>query len=239
MRVSSLFHGYLTGFRAERSERVEGIRADGRLLLGASPGKFGLSVYRGDYAAAFSSLEALLAEPGVRAEFSFLDIRSVFRQLIDREYRTWLGRQILLPSGRLIPWLLSGRAIARGKPSFSPRTFVPALLTFVERPLKILVTGEDAAGTQALCDHLQAHAPWHRLIAVAPDRLSQAPPVDMVLFSRRRVSPQDRMRLGTVRCALVIFAGDHLAGFTVSAARPLMPPRLPHASTGTGGPKAA
>lgn len=236
MRVSSLLHGYLTGFR---SERVEGIRTDGRLLVAAGPGTFGLAVYRGDYAAAFSSLEALLAEPGTRAEFSFLHMRSFFRQLVDHRYRAWLGRQILLPSGRLIPWLLSGRTIAKGRPSFSPLTFVPALLTFVERPLKILVTGEDAAGMQALCDLLQAHAPWHRLIAAAPDRLSQAPAVDIVLFSKRRVSPQDCMRLGTVRCALVIFAGDHLTGFTVSAAHPAMPSRLPHASVGTGGSKAA
>ena len=167
----------------------------------------GLEVADWHWAQALSITEATLFRRGARAELSFLDDRTLARQLLDRKYRAWLAGQVLLPSRRGIVGLVALVSGSGTAADFSPETFVPALLTYVERPLRVLIAsgGKD----DQLRDRLQSHAPWHEVIA-DPGLLQDGQAVDLVVVTKPRLEMSDRIRLSAIPASLVIFAGPRL-----------------------------
>ena len=86
-------------------------------------------------------------------------------------------------------------------------TLVPALLTFVDRPLRILLIGPSAQQLPSVRRRLQAHAPWHRYNAASIDQLSRLPHFDLALIAVPRIGPEDSLRLSVVSTKLKLFCG--------------------------------
>ena len=109
----------------------------------------GITVLALGWNEALLEAEALVTKPGSGRELAFLDGRTVLRQLIDKKCRARLRDQVLFPAGRLLR--LTARLTKREIPAvFSGAAFVPALLTFMERPLNIVVIGADETAARAL-----------------------------------------------------------------------------------------
>jgi hypothetical protein len=168
----------------------------------------------GDLARTYAIVEALALQAGGQADISFLDARSALRRLFDKTYRQWLRSHLLLPSrgvlGRLAARLRSGKTCA----DFAPETFIPALLTFVEYPLRVLVAGRTIHDAEILCDRLHRHAPWHRFLSAPIDQPPKSAAFDMVLIASD-VGMQDRLRLATIPTNLRIFCGSSPRLFAV------------------------
>ncbi len=223
MHLSDPLHDHLQDGQSKRGPLW--IRHVVKRRLAAILGRSRLKMYSGGHAAALALIEGLIAKPAGGKDLSFLDRRSLWHFLTDHEYRAWIRDQILLPSDRLL---------VRERSAIVPRLFIPALLTYVERPLSILVTGEDAAATKALCDSLKQHAPWHHLIAAPDEGLATTPSVDLVLSCKRQVAREDRLRMAIVRAGLVIYCGEHLVDFSVEVARPTAVPGSDKTGSGEG-----
>lgn len=173
----------------------------------------GITVLALGWNEALLEAEALVAKPGPGEELAFLDGQTVLRQLVDRKCRARLRDQVLFPAGRLLG--LAARLARRQLPAvFSGAAFVPALLTFMERPSNVLVIGTDGATVRLLGGRLQNHAPWHRVCAIGVEEWQAGQEADLVIFAKRQASARERMQLASMRCGLVVFAGSMLAGIT-------------------------
>lgn len=192
------------------------MNASGDFLASASPRTlFGQRVCDLGWNAALSLVESLIALRGNRTTLGFLDERTAFRQMVDPAYRGQLGRRLLLPGG--------GRAFSifakalHEKPTpvlFSAGTFVPALLSFLERGHRIGVAGEDTGRIEALREHFARHAPWHDVAVIALDQdISRR--FDLILVDAASLAQERRIerRLASVRTGLVVMTGSGLSAF--------------------------
>lgn len=177
---------------------------------------FGLSVLDTGWSELLAKAEAALSRRGTRTETSFLDDATLARLLVDPENRKWLSQQVLLPSRRGLAGLVASLIGRRPVVDFSPETLVPALLTYVGRPLKVLLIGESGRDGQKLQARLQDHAPWHRVVPATIDRLQPMPAVDLMIVTKPHLDVTDRVRLSGVSAGLVIFAGKGLERFAES-----------------------
>ncbi|KEQ09404.1 hypothetical protein [Pseudorhizobium pelagicum] len=185
---------------------------------GAARTVFGLSVLDTGWSEMLARAEAALSRRGTRTEISFLDDATLATMLIDSENRRWLSQQVLLPSRRGLAGLVDMLIGRRPAVDFSPDTLVPALLTYVERPLNVLLIGENGQDGQKLKARLQDHAPWHRVVPATIDRLQPTPAVDLVVVTKPHLDVTDRVRLSAVSASLVIFAGKGLERFAETSA---------------------
>lgn len=185
------------------------------LASGSVPTLFGLRICDLGWNAALRLVEGLASLRGNRTTLAFLDARSALRQAVDPGYRDRLGSRLLLPAGGAAFGLLS-KAL-RKKPApvrFSARTLVPALLTFLEKGHRIGIVGEDIARIEALRGHFARHAPWHEIVAIAPDQdITQR--FDLVIVDAPHFAEEKRIerRLVSIRTGLVVMAGADLTGF--------------------------
>ncbi|MCJ9750493.1 hypothetical protein MOV61_07125 [Neorhizobium sp. BETTINA12A] len=192
------------------------MNASGDFLASASPQTlFGLRVCDLGWNATLGLAESLIALRGNRSTLGFLDERTTLRQMVDPAYRSQLGRRVLLPGGgRAFSLLAKAR---HGKPApvrFSATTFVPALLSFMEKSRRIGIAGEDTGRIEALREHFARHAPWHDVAVVALDQeISQR--FDLVLVDAASLAQERRIerRLALVRTGLVIMTGAGLSTF--------------------------
>lgn len=180
---------------------------------GAARMVFGLPVLDAGWSEMLARAEAALSRRGTRTEISFLDDATLARLFVDPENRKWLSQQVLLPSRRGLAGLVATLIGRRPAVDFSPDTLVPALLTYVERPLKVLLIGGSGHDGQKLQARLREHAPWHRVVPTTIDRLQSIPAVDLVIVTKPHLDVTDRVRLSVVSAGLVIFAGKGLERF--------------------------
>ncbi|MFN7103029.1 MAG: hypothetical protein ACK4N1_10460 [Pseudorhizobium sp.] len=158
----------------------------------------------------FAKAEAALQGRTARTEITFLDDATLAAALMDRDYRSWISDQLLLTSRRGLSGLLAVLMRRRPMIGFSAETLVPALLTYADRPLKVLLIGESGHDGQQLQARLKDHAPWHLVGSVAIDRLQPMPAIDLVIVTKPRLSATERIRLSGVSAGLVVFAGKGL-----------------------------
>jgi hypothetical protein len=180
---------------------------------GAARTVFGLPVFETGWSEMLARAEAALARRGTRTEISFLDDATLLGLFADPENRKWLSQQVLLPSRRGLAGLVATLTGRRPAVGFSPDTLVPALLTYVERPLKVLLIGGSGQDGQKLQARLRDHAPWHRVVPTTIDRLQSIPAVDLVIVTKPHLDVTDRVRLSAVSAGLMIFAGKGLERF--------------------------
>lgn len=185
------------------------------LASGSSRTLLGLPVCDLGWNAALGLVEGLISLRGNRTTLAFLDARMAFRQAIDPGYRNELHRRLLLPSGGLSFGLFAKKMQQKPIPAhFSAKTFVPALLTFLEKGNRIGIAGEDIVRVEALRDHFSRHAPWHEIVAIAADQ-EIAQRFDLVIVDAPRFAEEKRIerRLVAARTGMVVMAGSGLAGF--------------------------
>lgn len=192
------------------------MNASGDFLASTSPRTlFGQRVCDLGWNAALGLVESLIALRGNRSTLGFLDERTVFRQMVDPAYRSQLGRRLLLPGGGRAFSILSRAGHEKPMPvRFSAATFVPALLSFLEKGHRIGIAGEDAGRTEALREHFARHAPWHQVVVIAPDQeIPQR--FDLILVDAASIAQERRIerRLASVRTGLVVMTGSGLSPF--------------------------
>jgi UDP-N-acetyl-D-mannosaminuronic acid transferase (WecB/TagA/CpsF family) len=176
------------------------------LAFPAAPLAGGLAFHDLDWDSALGLAESLARLQGGRNVVSFLDAGLVARRILRPVERQTLSRHLLLPgAGAISTTVLRAFGMSTKRRRFSPSAFVPALLTYAEKPLRIAVTGDVDRDVEALKDHLQRHAPWHRVIAASP-----AIDCDLLIVCARRFSKRMELagRFGTAN--LTLLAGGEL-----------------------------
>ena len=210
------------------------MNASGEFLASETPRTlFGLRICDLGWNATLGLVEGLVSLRGNRTTLSFFDERTSLRQALDLSYRHQLDRRLLLPSGGRAFGLLAKILKKRhGGRRYSAEAFVPALLTYLERPCTIGVAGEDVGRLEAIRDHFAKHAPWHEVIAILPDE-DASRRFDLVVVDAASLAAERRVErhLASVRTGLVVMAGGGLSKFaalkpeTRTAPRPQSPAR--------------
>lgn len=127
----------------------------------------GLPVCDLGWADAFAFAEEVATMPFGQSVIAFLNAENGNRMTQDREYRAVLQRQIVLPDGEgvdLASRLFHGR---RFPANLSGIAFVPALLTYMTRPMRVVLIGGDRETLGHAAEALRRHAPWHDILPIA------------------------------------------------------------------------
>ena len=127
----------------------------------------GLPVCDLGWADAFAFAEEVATMPFGQSVIAFLTAENGNRMMRDADYRAVLERQIVLPDGEgvdLASRLFHGRSFPA---NLSGNAFVPALLTYISRPLRVALVGGDQATLGQAADALRRHAPWHHILPIA------------------------------------------------------------------------
>ncbi|MBN9056097.1 WecB/TagA/CpsF family glycosyltransferase [Shinella sp. NM-101] len=134
----------------------------------------GLPVYDLGWAEALAFAEEMASLPFGQSVIAFLDARNGNRMMSDREYRAVLERQIVLPEGDgidIASKMFHGR---RFPANLSGTTFVPALLTYLARPMRVALVGGEQAMLMQAAEELRRHTPWHEILPIADGAFDRA-----------------------------------------------------------------
>ena len=127
----------------------------------------GLPVCDLGWADALAFAEEVAAMPFGQSVIAFLNAANGNRMMRDAQYRAALRRQIVLPDGDgldLAARLLHGSTFPANP---GGAAFVPALLTYIARPMRVALIGGDAVSLRRAAEALRRHAPWHAILPVA------------------------------------------------------------------------
>lgn len=141
------------------------------------------------WADAFALAEEIATMPFGQSVIAFLDTENGNRMMRDAEYRAVLQRQAVLPGGDgvdIASRLLHGRSFPANLDS---AFFVPALLTYLSRPMRIALVGGDPVTLVQAAETLRRHAPWHDILPIAERAIDGTPP-DQIM-ERVRVANAD------------------------------------------------
>ena len=150
--------------------------------------------------ATLSALEAMIVGQATGTSVSFDEV-------VHRSNRGPLAAVSRLWSIFLAPRLRRLCSWRSGRWDCSASELVPALLTFVERPLRIVVIGRTADELASAGCHLKAHAPWHGYTKADLGELRDLPHSDLALIAIPDISAEDRLRLSVVSASLKLFCG--------------------------------
>lgn len=150
--------------------------------------------------ATLSALEAMIVGQATGTSVSFDEV-------VHRSNRGPLAAVSRLWSIFLAPRLRRLCSWRSGRWDCSASELVPALLTFVERPLRIVVIGRTADELASAGRHLKAHAPWHGYTTADLGELRDLPHSDLALIAIPDISAEDRLRLSVVSASLKLFCG--------------------------------
>lgn len=127
----------------------------------------GLPVCDLGWADAFAFAEEIATMPFGQSVIAFLNAENGNRMMRDAEYRTVLERQIVLPDGQgidIASRLFHGKSFPE---NLSGTAFVPALLTYLSRPMRVALIGGEEATLMRAAEALRRHTPWHDILPIA------------------------------------------------------------------------
>ncbi|AYG68058.1 MULTISPECIES: WecB/TagA/CpsF family glycosyltransferase [unclassified Rhizobium] len=128
---------------------------------------FDLPVCDLDWDDALTFVNELASLPVGQTAISFVNAHNMLVMLRDENYRNVLERNLVLPDG--VGLDIASRA-AHGEPfpaNLNGTDFVPALLTFMERPKRIGLLGGKRSVVENAAEKFRRHAPWHEFIVVS------------------------------------------------------------------------
>jgi exopolysaccharide biosynthesis WecB/TagA/CpsF family protein len=131
-----------------------------RLILGLPVADF-------DWADAFAFMVEALARPGGQTLLSFLNANNANLMMKDGDYRDVLSRQIVLPDGHgidIASYVFHGSMFPA---NLNGTDFVPAFLTFVDRPLRVAMIGARPEVLERAAENFRKHTPWHEFLPVS------------------------------------------------------------------------
>lgn len=131
---------------------------------------FGLSVCDLDWNSSLSFVDELTRVPAQHTVISFLTASNAKRTLADPEYREALSNHLLFPQGSGMDSASLAAHGARFPSTLSAAEFVPALLTYMDKPKRVGLIGDDADSLDVARRILSEHTPWHEFhVLSAPD----------------------------------------------------------------------
>jgi len=128
---------------------------------------FDLPVCDLDWEDALTFIDELASLPVGHTAISFVNAHNMLVMLRDESYREVLERNLVLPDG--VGLDIASR-VAHGEPfpaNLNGTDFVPALLTFMERPKRIGLVGGRRAIVEKAAERMRRHAPWHEFIVIS------------------------------------------------------------------------
>lgn len=127
----------------------------------------GLEVSCFSYGEALSFASQMASLPIGQTTISFLNANNANIMYSDQEYRSVLSRQMIFPDGigvDLAACMVYGDKFPA---NLNGTDFVPALLTYMDRPKRIGLIGGRPGVAQQAAENFKRHAPWHEFIAVS------------------------------------------------------------------------
>ena len=128
---------------------------------------FDLPVCDLDWEDALTFVNELASLPVGQTSISFVNAHNMLVMLRDENYREVLERNLVLPDG--VGLDIASR-VAHGEAfpaNLNGTDFVPALLTFMDRPKRIGLLGGRRAVVEKAAEKLRQHAPWHEFVVVS------------------------------------------------------------------------
>ncbi|MBD9373834.1 WecB/TagA/CpsF family glycosyltransferase [Rhizobium sp. ARZ01] len=148
----------------------------------------GLPVYDLDWAGAFDFVESLANMPIGQTTIAFLNANDANLMMSDTEYRDALARQIVLPDGHVVG---IASQVIHGNPfpaNLNGKDFVPALLTYMEKPKRIALIGADRQVLSQATEKLREHTPWHEFHPISDGHFDHSE-TDTVTEKVRALAP--------------------------------------------------
>ncbi|EJK80182.1 WecB/TagA/CpsF family glycosyltransferase [Agrobacterium rhizogenes] len=119
-------------------------------------------------------INELASHPTGQTVISFVNAHNMLMMLRDDDYRDVLAQNLVLPDG--VGLDIASR-IAHGDPfpaNLNGTDFVPALLTFMDRPKRIGLVGGRRHVIEKAAENFRKHAPWHEFIVIADGFFGEA-----------------------------------------------------------------
>lgn len=179
-----------------------------RNIIASQRDILGLQVCDHGWADAFALADEIATMPFGQNVIAFLDAENGNRMMRDAEYRAVLQRQTVLPGGDAVDItsrLLHGNSFPANIDSAS---FVPALLTYLSRPMRIALVGGDPATLMQAAESLRRHAPWHDILPIAESAIDAAPPSQ--IMDRVRMANADILIVALEDSAQEIWIDRHV-----------------------------
>ena len=136
-------------------------------LLASRRDILGLPVCDFGWTGALSFLDQLASLPFSQTTVSFLNAHNANVMLHDARYREALQGQLVLPDG---VGMDIASSVLHGSPfpaNLNGTDFIPALLTYIERPKRIGLLGAAPGVIETAAKNLAAHAPWHEIVVIS------------------------------------------------------------------------
>ncbi|MGV8938444.1 MAG: WecB/TagA/CpsF family glycosyltransferase [Allorhizobium sp.] len=136
-------------------------QASGQRLL------FGLPVYDLTFPGALALVNELAAQPAAQAHISFLNANNANIMFTDPQYRAILGQHMVFPDGigiDIASLVLSGH---RFSANLNGTDFVPAMLTYIEKSLRVGLIGGQSHVLATAAERFRRHSPWHEFIEIS------------------------------------------------------------------------
>lgn len=127
----------------------------------------GLDVSCFSYGEALSFANQMASLPIGQTTISFLNANNANIMFGDEQYRTILSRHMIFPDGVGID-LASAFVYGDKFPAnLNGTDFVPALLTYMDRPKRIGLIGGSPEVVKRAAENFKQHAPWHEFLIVS------------------------------------------------------------------------
>ncbi len=97
---------------------------------------------------------------------AFLNAHNANLMMQDPEYRAVLERQVVFPDGHGVDIASLVFHGAKFPANLNGTDFVPALLTYIDRPLKVAMIGTRPETLARAAENFQRLTPWHRFIPI-------------------------------------------------------------------------
>ncbi|MGF6172722.1 WecB/TagA/CpsF family glycosyltransferase [Ensifer sp. 4252] len=127
----------------------------------------GMPVVDLGWANAFALASDAVSRGSGQVSLAFLNANNANLMLKDTEYRDVLRRQIVFPDGHgvdIASYLFHGRMFPA---NLNGTDFVPALLTYLERPVRVAMIGARPDVLARAAENFRRHAPWHEFLPVS------------------------------------------------------------------------
>lgn len=133
----------------------------------------GLPVCDLGWAEAFAFAEEVATMPFGQSVIAFINAGNANLMMRDPEYRSVLERQVVLPDGDgvdIASMVFHGRKFPANLTSIA---FVPALLTYIAKPMRVALIGAQSETLVRAADTLRQHTPWHEFLPIADGHFDQ------------------------------------------------------------------
>lgn len=127
----------------------------------------GLDVSCFTYADALSFSNQMASLPIGQTVISFLNANNANIMYGDAEYRSILKRHMIFPDGIGVDLAASFVYGDKFPANLNGTDFVPALLTYMDRPKRVGLIGGRPEVVEAAARNFKRHAPWHEFVVVA------------------------------------------------------------------------